>query len=128
MKVRKGLILTAMYTACSLVLFTGCSKSPSPFMAGFATVNITPAEGTVKDSLYAKSVVFKQGTETGAFVACDIIVIRQSVTEEVRNILSGKTEIPLSNIGISATHTHSAAMCSDLAERSAEAMVKAEAE
>ncbi len=114
-------------TSAFMVLSSCVISEPDLFETGFAIVNITPAEGTVKDSVYSKAAVFRQGEEMGALVVCDIGGISREEANEVRNILRGKTSIPLKNISICATHTHSSAKCKGLTEKIAESILKAEA-
>lgn len=88
---------------------------------GMAEVDITPpvgfpmagyyherlAEGTI-DSLKAKAIVFREGDTVGALVVCDLIGIATDMSREVRRRASEKTGIPVSNIVIAATHSHTA--------------------
>ena len=88
---------------------------------GLAEVDITPpngfpmagyyherlAEGTI-DPLKAKAIVFREGDTAAALVVCDLIGIATDLSREVRKRASEKTGIPVSNIVIAATHTHTA--------------------
>lgn len=111
----------------SILVFTGCSKKKeNVFEAGFYKINITPAKGTVYDSLMAKVLVLKQGDEKAAIVVCDLIGIDQKITDEVKAAVSPVTGIPAANISISATHDHSAGQCDDLAKRLTRAIIEAD--
>ncbi|MBI1901982.1 MAG: neutral/alkaline non-lysosomal ceramidase N-terminal domain-containing protein [Planctomycetia bacterium] len=89
------------------------------FSAGAAVVDITPpvpyrmsgyfserVSTGVKDPLYAKALVLKQGNVEAALVFCDLIGIAQSVGPEARRRAANETGIPAENIAISATHSH----------------------
>lgn len=87
----------------------------SSLYAGVAKVDITPPVGYgqyrgpstgVKDPLYAKAIVFKEGAEVAALVVCDVIGITRELSSEVRLGASEKTGIPYENIIVAATHTH----------------------
>lgn len=88
---------------------------PAPFCVGAASVDITPAIGAGQhrgrstgavDPLHAKALVFRQGNQQAALVVCDVCKVWPDLSEAVRREASGKTGIPLSNISITATHTH----------------------
>lgn len=97
------------------------SKASSGLLVGVAETDITPpvgfpmagyyherlAEGTI-DPLKAKAIVFREGDTAGALVVCDLIGIATDLSREVRRRASEKTGIPENNIGISATHSHTA--------------------
>jgi hypothetical protein len=84
-----------------------------------ATVDITPPIGyrmsgyfferlstSVHDPLQAKAVVFQQGDVAAVLVICDLEGLPPEVTRPARQDISKKTGIPVANIAISATHTH----------------------
>src|SRR5699024_8955841 len=64
-----------------------------------------PSTGT-HDPLLAKAIILEQGTERAALVFCDLIGISRTVSDEARKTASEKTEIPVENILIAATHSH----------------------
>ncbi|MCA9442445.1 MAG: hypothetical protein KC964_16705, partial [Candidatus Omnitrophica bacterium] len=87
--------------------------------AGFSEVDITAPVGFrmsgyfrerfstgVKDPLYARSMVLKQGDTQVALVFCDLIGVPLAVTEHARRGASHATGIPKGNILIAATHSH----------------------
>ena len=82
-------------------------------MAGYYHERL--ADGAI-DPLKAKAIVFRDsrakdsaGGETGAaLVVCDLIGIATDLSQAIRQRASGKTGIPLANIVISATHSHTA--------------------
>ena len=91
------------------------------FRAGAATSNLTPAIGApiiggfvpfpsthIHDELYARCLVLDDGHTRIALVVCDLLGIHRVVSEEARRLISEQHQIPVANIMISATHTHSA--------------------
>jgi sugar phosphate isomerase/epimerase len=87
--------------------------------AGIAVADITPPIGYrmsgyfrerlstgTSNPLNAKAIVFHQGRERAALVFCDIIGLSLDVSSRARAQASKKTGIPVENILISATHTH----------------------
>lgn len=87
--------------------------------AGVAVVEITPPVGyrmsgyfyerlstDIHDPLLAKAIVFQQGRERAAVVVCDLSGISLDLSTRARQQASHKTGIPVSNILIAATHSH----------------------
>jgi hypothetical protein len=87
--------------------------------AGVAVVDITPpvpwrmsgyfnerVSTGVKDPLLAKAVVFEQGDEKAALVFCDLVGVSLDVSVRARQKASQDSGIPIENIAITATHTH----------------------
>jgi hypothetical protein len=130
-----NLILTSVITMILTIGLTSCNESSSqgsssndagdPFEAGVAVVDITPPVGFtkygyanyqsgqegitstgIKSPFYAKAIVFKQGDTKGAILVCDLIRMMRDLSSVVRERASEKTGIPIQNISISATHTH----------------------
>ncbi|MGQ9619777.1 MAG: neutral/alkaline non-lysosomal ceramidase N-terminal domain-containing protein [Bacteroidales bacterium] len=97
-------------------VLSGCKKGPTdPFEVGIGVTNITPPIGYshyqgistgVKDSLYAKALVFRQGDKRGALLICNLIAIPRDLSRLVRESVSKETGIPFQNISVAATHTH----------------------
>ncbi|MFA7174612.1 MAG: neutral/alkaline non-lysosomal ceramidase N-terminal domain-containing protein [Kiritimatiellia bacterium] len=89
-----------------------------PLEVGVAVVDITPPAGFslygyppkpstgIKDALYAKAIVFKQGKTRGALVVCNLLGIPRDLSRIAREKASKETGIPFQNMSISATHTH----------------------
>lgn len=88
---------------------------------GVAEVDITPPEGFpmagyyherladgALDPLKAKAIVFQDGHTQAALVVCDLIGIATDLSRAVRQRASERTGIPVANIVISATHSHTA--------------------
>jgi neutral ceramidase len=87
--------------------------------AGIAVIDITPPTNYrmsgyfnerlstgILNPLHAKAIVLRQGEESAALVFCDIIGLSLDVSSRARAQASKKTGIPIENILIAATHTH----------------------
>ena len=108
-----------------LWLLTGCAQVSQPassaesFSVGVAEIDITApvgyrlagyfnerlATGT-HDPLHAKAIVLRQGAEQVALVSCDLVGFSLAVTTNARAQASALTGIPVTNIVICATHSH----------------------
>ena len=90
------------------------------FRAGAAASNITPPldepviggwnsppASHVHDELYAKCLVLDDGKIRLVFVVCDNLGISREVYDKAKRIINEKTSIPIENMMMSATHTHS---------------------
>ena len=89
--------------------------------AGAAKVDITPAVGTelcghyvpdrrsvgIHSNLYAKTLVFDDGKNVAALVACDLAGITSKIATSTRARITELTGIDGKNVMISCTHTHS---------------------
>lgn len=95
-------------------------KTTRVFRAGAAMSNITPPLGEpivggwspipakhVHDELYARCLVLDDGETQVAFAVCDNVGIAQAVFDEAKRIAHERTGIPMENMMMSATHTHS---------------------
>jgi hypothetical protein len=106
-------------------LLAGCqhpSRSGSladSVSVGAAEIDITPPVGArlagyfnerlatgTHDPLHAKAIVLRQGEAQIALVSCDLLGFSLSVTTNARALASERTGIPVSNIVICATHSH----------------------
>lgn len=104
----------------SMIVLCGPLRA-AELRVGLAEADITPpvgfpmagyyherlAEGTI-DPLKAHAVVFRGTTEQAAWVVCDLIGISADLGRAIRTRASEKTGIPVSNIVVSATHSHTA--------------------
>jgi hypothetical protein len=86
---------------------------------GVAAVDITPPVGfrmsgyfieriskAVHDPLHAKAIVFVQGDTRAALVICDLVGIPRDVSERARVAIAAQAGIPVANVAVTATHTH----------------------
>ena len=104
-----------------LMVVCGLSRAAEPLRIGVAETEITPpngypmsgyyherlATGTI-DPLKAHAIVFRQGAEQAAIVTCDLTGIAHDLSTEVRRQVSAKTGIPVQNLVVTATHSHTA--------------------
>ena len=106
----------AVLCICGIAIL---SCSAEPLKLGVATTDITPPVGwrmsgyfyerfstNTHDPLQAKAMVLQKGDEKAALVICDLIGISHDLSSRVRQAASRKTGIPLANIMIAATHSH----------------------
>jgi len=108
-----------MLNALVIVAVVSVMAIAADFQAGVAVVDITPPSnyrmsgyfnerlntGT-HDALQAKALVFRQGNQQAVLVFCDLIGISPDVARRAREQAAQKTGIPVSNILIHGTHTH----------------------
>jgi hypothetical protein len=103
-----------------LALHIFCPVCQAALKGGSAKVKITPPLGikligskgkpsdNVLDELYAKALVLNDGNTTVAIVSADLLYTPlEEITNPVRRIIKEKTGIPVQNVLICATHTHS---------------------
>lgn len=96
-------------------------KDGKVFKAGAALSNITPKIGTsingnmqdvavknVHDDIFARSIVLDDGETRLAFVVSDLCMIYREQLDEAKQRAHEYTGIPVENMLMSATHTHSA--------------------
>ena len=89
------------------------------FRAGAATSNITPPLGIslnggmqdraaehIHDELHARTLVLDDGQTKLAIVVCDSCMIPQAVLNTAKHLAHGHTGIPMDQMLVSATHTH----------------------
>src|SRR5438105_11281421 len=101
--------------------------------AGAATSVITPPLGvslcgsmqdrtaeTVHDELQARALVLDNGDTRLAFVVLDLIAARKEWLGAIKHQVTGFTGIPMGNVLISCTHTHSAVTPVDVFQSNAE--------
>jgi len=101
------------------LLATPTLSSSAALKAGAARANINPPNGTplagyyaerlsqgVNDDIFAKALVFDDGTTRVALVTCDLIGVPRHVVTEARKLIQKETGIPGECVMISATHTH----------------------
>ncbi len=97
------------------------SKNLPLFQAGAATANITPKIGTsingnmkdvvvqkIHDDTYAKSLVLDDGRTRLAIVVADLCMVSREILDQSKRRVQEHTGIPMENMLMSATHTHSA--------------------
>ncbi len=106
------------------VLISSAVAQPAPkrlFRAGAATSNITPHLGVsingnlqngkathIHDELHARCLALDDGTTKLVLVVCDSCMIPREVFDAAKKMVNEATGLPLANMLMSATHTHSA--------------------
>lgn len=76
------------------------------YLAGYGLFGNREAKG-ILDPVYIDSLYLKSGSTELIFIAMDVVGFSQSFGEKLRIRLSEELSMPLENILISATHTHS---------------------
>ena len=98
--------------------------------AGFAVKDISPVnpvQGRLglnhmikpHHPICAKAVALKNSMGTYIFIVCEIVGLTKSENAAIRDIISKTTEIPVENIVITGTHTHSSPWIWDLQDTEA---------
>ncbi|QEG01826.1 Neutral/alkaline non-lysosomal ceramidase [Stieleria maiorica] len=117
-----GLLLAATIALLILNSAGASAQSDSPiFRAGAATSNITPPLGElivggweptpaqhIHDELHARCLVLDDGKTTLAIVLCDNVGIPHDVFDAAKAQVHQATGIPIENMLMASTHTHSA--------------------
>ena len=111
------LILTLLCCLASISAAFGAK----PFRAGAATANISPWMGisingnmsdqkgtNLHDPLHARAIVLDDGENRLAICVADSCLIYREIFEEAKKIIHARSGLPVENILMSATHTHSA--------------------
>ncbi|HZM02240.1 MAG TPA: neutral/alkaline non-lysosomal ceramidase N-terminal domain-containing protein [Candidatus Saccharimonadales bacterium] len=119
------LVCLCLALGCRSMSPGGCSGGP--LQIGAAEVDITPPVGFrmagyfderistgIHDPLHAKAIVLQQGHTEIALVFCDLIGLSLHVTTRARALAARQTGIPVTNIVISATHTHTGPLFDDV--------------
>ena len=104
------------------------SAAEEPLLAGMAMVDITPPVERRAGPLKARCVVFRQGNAQAAVVVCDVCTFTAERSGEARRRASEKTGIPLANIVVVATHTHSGRWHEQVTEKIVQAISEAQAD
>jgi neutral ceramidase len=129
MKIAKRFFAFLWLVAFSCAFQAVCiaAASNDSIEAGAAEIDITPPAGMrmagyfderfatgVHDPLKAKALVLRQGGQEIAMVFCDLVGVSLNVTTNARTQASKKTGIPVPNIMICATHSHTGPLFDDV--------------
>ncbi|MCD6050378.1 MAG: Neutral/alkaline non-lysosomal ceramidase, partial [Verrucomicrobia bacterium] len=109
---------------CVFITSAIAQNTPAPkrlFRAGAATSNITPHLGVsingnmqdgkathIHDELHARCLALDDGQTKLVLVVCDSCMIPREVFDAAKKMVHEATGLPLENMMMSATHTHSA--------------------
>jgi hypothetical protein len=117
--------LTSLIALCGLVCNPAFGQEKQEaarqLRAGAAASNITPMLGGgivggwgtpqsthIHDELHARCLVLDDGQTRLAFAICDNVGIAREVFDEAKQLIHNATGLPVENMLMSATHTHSA--------------------
>jgi len=115
--VRKWLVMlvTALAVGTTAVAGAQAPRSVSPLRVGAAKVDVTPSQGElpknsfgVLDHLYARAVVIESGASIAALITVDAGGVPTPTWEAVTRQVESELKIPVANVLLTATHTHSA--------------------
>ncbi len=114
----RALLLTAF------VAVAACGADTGTLQAGAARVDITPAPGAglpmsgyagrkegfkgIHDPIYARAIVFGDGTNLAAIVTWELIGVPTPVWEELSQRIAKEQGIPIERLLLAAVHDHSA--------------------
>ena len=118
--IRTLLVLTLF----ALTMPAQTNQSSAPFRAGAAVANITPWMGvsingnmtdhkgaSAHDQLHARALVLDDGKTRLAIVVADSCMIYREILDAAKKLVHERTGLPLENMLMSATHTHSGGAC-----------------
>ncbi|NND08509.1 MAG: DUF1080 domain-containing protein [Saprospiraceae bacterium] len=123
MRVSKMIVVLLIYAIGALpkVFAQQDQAAIKVFQAGAATTNITPPIGTgmnghlqdrtivnIHDDTHVRSLVLDDGKTTLAFAVMDLCMVYREIVDSAKHRAHRHTGIPIENIMISATHTHTA--------------------
>jgi neutral ceramidase len=113
-----GIRITCIGAFLAMGLESICIAQSS-LHVGIAAVDITPPIGYrhgggygevistgVRDPLYAKAMVYKQGSVSFCIVECDLLSVPITVSQRVRDVASKETGISGDAIVVAGTHNH----------------------
>jgi hypothetical protein len=90
-------------------------RAAGALRVGAAKVDVTPSQGElpknsfgVLDRLFARAIVIESGASTAALVTVDAGGVPTPIWEAVTKQVESELKIPVANLLVTATHTHSA--------------------
>jgi hypothetical protein len=109
------------------------TNAAAPFRAGAAVANITPWMGvsinggmtdhqgaSAHDQLHARALVLDDGRTRLAIVVADSCMIYREVFDAAKKLVHERTGLPVGNMLMSATHTHSGGACASVFQSDAD--------
>lgn len=109
-----------LFAICTLFSTAYAADPSGVFKAGAATSNITPELGTsmnggfqdrqatfVHDELHARCLALDDGKTKLVLVVADSCVIGRGIFDEAKKMVNEATGLPMENMLMSATHSHS---------------------
>ncbi len=119
---KRGFLKTLVIALLATCISTQAQPAPKAkvFKAGAATSNITPFLGAgivgnftippakhINDELHARCLVLDDGTTRLVFAVVDSVSVNREVFDAAKKQINEATGIPVENMMMSATHTHS---------------------
>ena len=109
------ILVAALVAAVPGVAESQGARGVAPLRVGAAKVDVTPSQGElpknsfgVLDRLYARAVVIESGASSAALITVDAGGIPTPLWEAVTRQVESELKIPVANVLLTATHTHSA--------------------
>jgi hypothetical protein len=114
-------IKIAILLAVAFVIIAGAAPARAQLTAGAARVEITPEKPCflggyymltersvgVHDPLHTRALVLDNGKTRVALVTFDVVIMGGVMAQELKELINKETGIPIENINVQATHTHS---------------------
>jgi neutral ceramidase len=113
----KWLVIVVTAVAVGLPAAAGAQapRGTSPLRVGAAKVDVTPSQGElsknsfgVLDRLFARAIVIESGASSAALITVDAGGVPTPIWEAVTRQVETELKIPVANVLVTATHTHSA--------------------
>ena len=116
-----GIRFLALALAVACGLFTaGPAPARAALLAGAAIEDITPEKpcflggyfmltersAGIHDPLHVRALVLDNGITRVALITLDVVIMGGVMAEEIKQKISSESGIPVENINVSATHTH----------------------
>ena len=112
---RFAVLTVVLAVAIPTVSVAQGTRGAVPLRVGAAKVDVTPAQGElpknslgVLDHLYARAIVIESGTSSAALITVDAGGVPTPIWEAVTRQIESELMIPVANVLLTATHTHSA--------------------
>lgn len=108
-------IILSLFIGSLIMMLSIHEIQADPFKVGTGVVDVTPPIGYphyegistgIKDPIYAKALVFKQGSVQGTLLICNLLNIPRDLSRIVREEVWKETGIPFQFISVTATHSH----------------------
>jgi neutral ceramidase len=115
MKASSAILLTFLAIAFPRDVLAQVTRGASMLRVGAAKVDVTPSEGElpknnlgILDRLYSRAIVLESGASRAALVTVDAGGIPDALWQTVSQRVESELKIPVGNVLLTATHTHSA--------------------
>ena len=110
-----AILTTALAVVMPTVTSAQVPRAAGPLRVGAAKVDVTPSQGElpknsfgVLDHLYARAIVIDNGGSSAALITVDAGGVPTPIWEAVTRQVEAELKIPVANVLLTATHTHSA--------------------